>query len=257
MRLAGEPIASERELKASRIALQALVDEARALLPFTGAGISTECGIPDFRSPGGLWAQNRPIDFGEFLASDAARREAWRRRFAMEPVFSAARPGRGHRAIAAWIGSGKGEAVITQNVDGLHHAAGLEADEVIEIHGNTRFATCLDCGTRHELDWIRQRFETAGDPPSCRSCDGLLKTATISFGQPMPEKPMRRAIELAARCDLFIAIGSSLIVHPAASLPVLAKKGGARLVIINREATPLDSLADLVLRGEIGEILDG
>jgi NAD-dependent deacetylase len=247
---------SEPDLKTKRAMLAELVAEAERLVPFTGAGISTECGIPDFRSPGGLWTQNRPIPFDAFLASPEARREAWRRRFAMDAVFAKAVPGRGHRAVADWVRSGKSPAVITQNIDNLHQHAGLAPDEVVEIHGNTTYATCLDCGLRHEIAWIRPRFESAGEPPACRSCGGLLKTATISFGQAMPEAEMARALTLSKECDLFVAIGTSLVVHPAAGLPEIARKQGARLVIINRDATPLDEVAHLVLRGDIGEILD-
>ena len=243
------------ELKEEGARFDEWLAAADIVVPFTGAGISTESGIPDFRSPGGLWTQNQPIPFEAFLASPDARREAWRRRFAMEPVFAAARPGRGHRVIAAWIASGKSPAVITQNIDDLHQASGVPRERVVEVHGNTTYATCLGCGLRHEIGWVRERFES-GDPPGCRSCKGILKTATISFGQPMPEAEMRRATTLSKQCDLFVAIGSSLVVHPAAGLPLIAKKQGARLVIINREVTPLDPMADLILRGEIGQILD-
>lgn len=247
---------SEPDLKTKRAMLADLIAGAERLVPFTGAGISTESGIPDFRSPGGLWTQNRPISFQDFLASAEARREAWRRRFAMEPVFAAAAPGRGHRAVTEWVRSGKSSAVITQNIDNLHQHAGLGPQEVVEVHGNTTYALCLDCGLEHALTWIRSRFESAGDPPACRSCGGLLKTATISFGQPMPEAEMGRATRLSRECDLFVAIGTSLVVYPAAGLPEIARKHGAKLVIINREPTPLDAVAHLVLRGEIGEILD-
>jgi NAD-dependent deacetylase len=256
MALVGQPIAFGDELKEARYRLAAVLEGAAVVVPFTGAGISTESGIPDFRSPGGLWTQNRPIGFEEFLASREARREAWRRRFAMEPVFAAARPARGHRVLAEWVKEGRSPAVITQNVDNLHQHAGLAEEEVVEVHGNTTYATCLGCGLRHELAWIWPRFESAGDPPACRDCGGHLKTATISFGQPMPEAAMARAARLSRECDLFVAIGTSLVVHPAAGLPKIAKKQGAKLVIINREETPLDPVADLVLRGDIGEILD-
>jgi NAD-dependent deacetylase len=244
------------ELKTQRERFFALLDQAEIVVPFTGAGISTASGIPDFRSPGGAWTRNKPIDFDAFVSSGEARREAWRRRFAMDDVFDAARPSRGHAAIARWVRSGKSPAVITQNIDNLHQASGLAAEEVIELHGNTTYAACLDCGERHELDGIRSHFDKAGESPGCERCGGLLKTATISFGQAMPEAAMRRATTLSRQCDLFVAIGSSLVVHPAAGLPLAAKKQGATLVIVNREATPLDSLADLVLRGEIDAILD-
>jgi NAD-dependent deacetylase len=234
-----------------------MVQEARSVVPFTGAGISTECGIPDFRSPGGLWTKNRPIPFDEFMASQEARNESWRRRFAMEDQFGGARPGRGHRALASLYRAGKVSAVITQNIDNLHQASGIAPDHVVELHGNTTFALCLDCGDRYELDWVRRRMEAAnGCAPDCKSCGGFIKTATISFGQSMPDAAMQRAQELAHSCDVFMAIGSSLLVWPAAGFPLTAKQNGARLVIINREPTEFDELADLVVRQDIGTVLE-
>jgi NAD-dependent deacetylase len=231
-----------------------MIAEASTIAPFTGAGISTECGIPDFRSPGGLWTRNRPIPFDEFVASQEARDEAWRRRFAMEPTFAAAKPGRGHRALAQLYRAGKVPAIITQNIDNLHQLSGFAPDHVIELHGNTTYARCIGCGCDYELTWVKQRFDEGG-APDCAVCHQPVKTATISFGQAMPEDAMLRATELARACDLFIAIGSSLVVWPAAGFPVMAKNSGARLVIINREPTDQDDLADLVLRYDIGETL--
>jgi NAD-dependent deacetylase len=232
-----------------------MIAEAKVILPFTGAGISTECGIPDFRSPGGLWTRNRPIPFDEFVASAQARDEAWRRRFAMEPTFSAAKPGRGHRALASLYKAGKIPAIITQNIDNLHQVSGFAADDVVELHGNTTYARCIGCGQSYDLPWVKARFEASGRSPDCTICDEPVKTATISFGQAMPEDEMRRAAELAQACDLFIAIGSSLVVWPAAGFPQLARNSGARLVIINNEPTEQDDTADLVLRFDIGETL--
>lgn len=232
-----------------------MIAGARTIVPFTGAGISTECGIPDFRSPGGLWTRNRPIPFDEFVASREARDESWRRRFAMEPTFAAAKPGRGHRALASLYRAGKVPAIITQNIDNLHQASGFASDHVIELHGNTTYARCIGCGRAYELAWVRQRFDQHGGAPDCAHCDKPVKTATISFGQAMPEKEMMRATELAQQCDLFIAIGSSLVVWPAAGFPVMAKNCGAKLVIINREPTEQDELADLVIPFDIGETL--
>src|SRR5687767_629591 len=161
--------------------LRELFDAARVIAPFTGAGISTECGIPDFRSPGGLWTQNRPIDFAEFLANQSMRDESWRRRLAMEPHFRSAKPGRGHRALAMLHRAGKAPAVITQNIDDLHQASGVPAESVIELHGNTTYATCLDCAQRYAIDWVRERFDRAsGRAPDC-DCGGFIKTATVSF----------------------------------------------------------------------------
>jgi NAD-dependent deacetylase len=232
-----------------------MIAAASSIVPFTGAGISTECGIPDFRSPGGLWTRNRPIPFDEFVASQDARDEAWRRRFAMEPTFAAAKPGRGHRALASLYRAGKVPAIITQNIDNLHQVSGFAPDHVIELHGNTTYARCIGCGRDYDLAWVRRRFDEDGAAPDCAACDEPVKTATISFGQAMPEEAMLRATELAQQCDLFLAIGSSLVVWPAAGFPVVAKNSGARLVIINREPTDQDHLADLVLRYDIAETL--
>jgi NAD-dependent deacetylase len=236
--------------------LQDLVESAHVIAPFTGAGISTECGIPDFRSPGGLWTNNRPIQFDDFLASQEMRNEAWRRRFAMDAQFSAARPGRGHLALASFYRSGKAPAVITQNIDNLHQSSGISAEHVIELHGNNSYALCLGCSKRYELSWVREQFTAANErAPDCGECGGHIKTATISFGQQMPEREMRRAEQLTLDCDLFLAVGSSLVVWPAAGFPLLAKRNGARLVIINREATEFDEIADLVIRQDIGTVL--
>jgi NAD-dependent deacetylase len=232
-----------------------MIAEARVIVPFTGAGISTECGIPDFRSPGGLWTRNRPIPFDEFVASQEVRDEAWRRRFAMEATFAAATPGRGHRALASLYKAGKIPAIITQNIDNLHQVSGFAADHVVELHGNTTYARCLGCEKRYEIAWVKQRFDAEGAAPSCADCSEPIKTATVSFGQSMPEDEMRRAAELARHCDLFLAIGSSLVVWPAAGFPVLAQNCGAKLVIINNEPTDQDDLADLVIRHDIGETL--
>jgi NAD-dependent deacetylase len=235
--------------------LRALVDSARVVVPFTGAGISTECGIPDFRSPGGLWTRNRPIPFDEFLASQEMRNEAWRRRFAMEREFADAKPGRGHLALTSLYREGKIPAVITQNIDNLHQISGISTEHVVELHGNSSFALCLDCGKRYELAWVKQRFTAAGEvAPDC-TCGGHIKSATVSFGQSMPERAMRDAEELTLGCDLFLVVGSSLVVWPAAGFPLMAKLNSARLAIINREATEFDAIADLVIRHDIGTVL--
>jgi len=235
--------------------LAEVLAQARRAVVFTGAGISTESGIPDFRSPGGIWTRMAPIDFSDFLASEEARRETWRRRFSMEDTFREARPNRGHRAVAELVRSGKVPAVITQNIDGLHQASGIAEDRVIELHGNTTYAHCLDCKSRYELAALRTTFERDGDAPICDDCGGYLKTATISFGQAMPVDAMRRAEMETRAADLFIVAGSSLVVYPAAGFPELAKHNGAILVIINREPTGLDRIADLVLNRSIGETL--
>ncbi len=235
--------------------LREMIGEAAHVVVFTGAGISTESGIPDFRSPGGLWSRAAPIMFDEFLASESARRESWRRKIEIDRDLAPARPNRGHRAVAKLVADGKAAAVITQNIDGLHQASGIADDRVVELHGNTTYAACLDCGRRHELAPILAAFERDGTLPLCASCGGIVKTATISFGQAMPEAPMERARTETLACDLFIAAGSSLVVYPAAGFPLLAKANGAALVILNREATGHDRVADLVLHREIGPTL--
>jgi NAD-dependent deacetylase len=243
------------DLETAIFALRDLIEEAQAVVPFTGAGISTECGIPDFRSPGGFWTQNRPIPFDEFMASREARDESWRRRFAMQDEFGDVRPGRGHRALASLYRTGKVSGLITQNIDNLHQDSGIAAEDVVELHGNTTYALCLDCGKRYELAWVREKFETNGrHAPDC-VCGGFIKTGTISFGQAMPVEAMERAEQLTRSCDLFLSIGSSLVVWPAAGFPLMAKRIGARLVIINREETEFDDIADLVVHQDIGDVL--
>lgn len=227
----------------------------RKAVVFTGAGVSTESGIPDFRSPGGIWSKMQPILFDDFVTSEEARQEDWRRRFLMLDQFGDARPNAGHLAIADWVRAGIVDVVITQNIDGLHQASGIPADQVVELHGNGTYATCLDCGKRFEDDHIRPAFEEFGVAPNCDSCGGILKAAVISFGQAMPEAEMERARVATLDADLFIAMGSSLVVYPAAGFPVLAKSNGADLILINGADTDLDDEANLVLRGKIGEIL--
>jgi NAD-dependent deacetylase len=231
-----------------------LIDAADRIVLFTGAGISTESGIPDFRSPGGVWTKQTPIEFSDFLRSDEARRETWRRRFAMEPILRQAAPNRGHRAVAELIRTGKAASVITQNIDGLHQDSGIPDDKVIELHGNTTYAHCLDCGTRYEIEALRVDFESDQIVPHC-ACGGWVKSATISFGQSMPINEMHRAERETLRADLFIAIGSSLVVYPAAGFPELAKRNGSALVILNLQETGLDEIADLVLNRSIGDTL--
>jgi len=236
--------------------LMRMVREADRVVVFTGAGISTESGIPDFRSPGGMWTKFRPIEFQDYMASAEMRAEAWRRKFAMESTFRSARPGRGHDAVAHLVRVGKVRHVITQNIDNLHQMSGVPDNRVIELHGNTTYAHCLDCGLRYEIDDIRAVFEETGEAPDCRACGGIVKTATISFGQAMPEEEMLRAEAATLDCDLFLAIGSSLVVYPAAGFPLIAKRNGARLAIINRERTELDPYADLVVSEDIGAVME-
>ncbi|MES1990460.1 MAG: Sir2 family NAD-dependent protein deacetylase [Pseudomonadota bacterium] len=231
------------------------IGQATSIVVFTGAGISTESGIPDFRSPGGLWTKMAPINFDDFLRSPELRREAWRRKFEIDKTMISAEPNKGHIAIAKLVDMGKVSHVITQNIDNLHQSSGVPPEKVIELHGNGTFAKCLDCGTRHELTEVRAMFDAQDGPPTCKWCNGMVKSATVSFGQAMPEHEMRRAQEATLACDLFIAIGSSLQVYPAAGFPIIAKRNGARLVILNREPTELDEIADLVIHAEIGATL--
>ena len=232
-----------------------MIEEARRVVVFTGAGISTESGIPDFRSPGGVWSKMKPIYFQEFVDDPVKRREAWRRTFTGAAGWTGATPNAGHYAVARLVRSGKAKAVITQNVDNLHQDSGVPAAKVIELHGNASYAKCLDCEERHELDELKDSFLKAGEIPYCRRCGGLVKTAVISFGQPMPHEPMARAQQAALNCDLFLVLGSSLVVHPAAGFPMTAKRNGAALAIVNREPTELDIYANLVLNEEIGEVM--
>ena len=235
--------------------LTGLIVDAERILPFTGAGISTECGIPDFRSPGGLWTKNQPIPFDAFMAKQEMRDESWRRRFVMEESFAKAKPGRGHKALASLYRAGKVEGLVTQNIDNLHQDSGIAARDIVELHGNTTYATCLACDTRYELAWVRQEFDAKGArAPDC-TCGGFIKTATVSFGQAMPVEEMKRAERLTMACDLFLAVGSSLVVWPAAGFPLMAKRKGAALVIINRQPTEFDEIADLVVRDDIGDAL--
>lgn len=235
--------------------LREMIGSAKRIVAFTGAGISTESGIPDFRSPGGIWTRYKPIYFDDFMASDEMRRESWRRKFATDETMLSAEPNAGHRALAKLVEQGRMSAIITQNVDGLHQRSGVPDARVIELHGNATYASCLDCGRRHELAPIREAFLDKGMLPLCEKCEGIVKTATISFGQAMPEVPMIRAQEETLACDLLIVLGSSLVVYPAAGFPRMAKRNGARFVILNRDPTDQDEDADLVIHNEIGPTL--
>jgi NAD-dependent deacetylase len=225
------------------------------MVVFTGAGISTESGVPDFRSPGGVWSTMKPIYFQDFVGSEEKRREAWMRAFTGKAGWVGAKPNAGHFAVARLVQQGKVTAVVTQNVDNLHQDSGVPVERIVELHGNASYAKCLECGERHELDELKDSFLKVGEIPYCRRCGGLVKTATISFGQPMPAGPMARAEEATLDCDLFLVLGSSLVVYPAAGFPLLAKRNGAQLAIVNREPTELDAYADLVLHDEIGPAL--
>ena len=232
--------------------LARLIASSHRAVVFTGAGISTESGIPDFRSPGGIWTKMQPIAFQDYLSDPEARRLSWQRRLEMEETWKTVQPNDGHRCVAELVAQGRASHVITQNIDGLHQISGAPADLVIELHGNTREVRCLDCSARAEIADVLAHFAAHGEAPTCAACGGLLKTATISFGQPMPEGEMARAQAAVLASDLMLVLGSSLTVYPAAGFPLLAKRNGARLAILNRDETPQDRFADLVLRDEIG-----
>jgi NAD-dependent deacetylase len=227
--------------------------EARSVVAFTGAGISTESGIPDFRSPGGIWSQTQPVYYDDFLASAEARYEYWRQKAISHRDFVSSSPNAGHCVLAKWQQTGRLCAVITQNIDGLHQDAGSR--DVVELHGTARMIACLDCGKRWEADVLVTEFLKMDRVPSCPSCGGIMKHATISFGQSLDPVVLQRAADLAEQADVFLAMGSSLVVHPAAGLPPLAKRNGARLVIINRDPTEQDSIADAVIHDSIGAAL--
>ena len=197
----------------------------------------------------------QPIAYADFLADPAARRLSWQRRVEMEETWAKVEPNDGHLCVAELVARGKASHVITQNIDGLHQISGVPDGQVIELHGTTRRAACLECGMRVEIGTVLAHFETHGQAPNCASCGGLIKTATISFGQPMREPEMARAETATQSCDLMLVLGSSLAVYPAAGFPLLAKRNGARLAIVNREPTDQDAYADLVLHDEIGPAL--
>ncbi|HKX30337.1 MAG TPA: NAD-dependent deacylase [Blastocatellia bacterium] len=229
------------------------IAQSKRIVGFSGAGISTESGIPDFRSPQGIWANNRTIEYDEFLNSRGGRIEYWRQKVAIWPPMRDAEPNAGHAAFVEIERQGRLRALITQNIDGLHQKAGQK--NVIELHGTTTKVECLDCQRRISMDDAVALIEAGDEAPECELCGGLLKPATISFGQAMPARAMQLALAACADCDVFLAVGSSLVVHPAASLPVIAKQIGAVLIIINRTSTPLDGMADVVLNDEIGKVL--
>ncbi len=230
-----------------------LVNAARAGVAFTGAGISTESGLSDFRSPSGIWSRHKVVMYDEFLASREARVRYWKMRLELYPEFARAKPNDGHRAIATLEQLGKIVAVVTQNIDGLHQDAGSR--RVIELHGTARHVVCIGCGKEWPPETVVARIEAGDEAPDCEECGSPLKSATVSFGQAMPEDAMEEAARLSQQADLYLAIGSSLVVEPAASLPRLAKQGGATLVIVNNAETPLDDLADLIIREPIGETM--
>lgn len=229
------------------------IRQRREIVVFTGAGISTESGVPDFRSPGGIWTRYTPITFSEYLSSEEARIRAWKRRKESHELYRNAKPNLGHYFVQTLHQKGKLLGLITQNVDGLHSEAGVPDEKIVELHGTNRKIICLNCGKYFDPDEVIKSLVGDFSSPVCDECGGILKSATISFGQPMPPEAMLRAQELSRRARIFIVMGSSLQVQPAASFPVLAKQNEALLAIINRDPTPLDRMANFVHHGEIGE----
>ena len=230
-----------------------LVRGARKGVAFTGAGISTESGIPDFRSAGGIWSQYTPVMYNDFLSDRSERVRGWKFGAAMFRECASAQPNEGHRIIAELERRGHIAAAVTQNVDGLHHDAG--STNVIELHGTNRIVACQSCGRQWPTPVVVARWERGDEAPDCDACGGPLKTGTVSFGQAMPEPEMRRASAVTMEADLYVAIGSSLVVEPAASFPRIAKRAGAALVILNNAPTPLDEFADLVINDQIGRTM--
>jgi NAD-dependent deacetylase len=234
-----------------------LIGNAKMIVAFTGAGVSTESGIPDFRSPGGIWEKYQPVYFDDFLSDPVARREYWLRSRVTYPLLRDARPNPTHLTLFELEQMGRLEAIITQNIDHLHHKAGNSPRKIIEIHGTVAHAVCLDCHRTFDRDELQQQLEVTEDiqPPVCPECHGFLKDATISFGQPMPEAEMAMAGQMAQACDLMIVLGSSLVVYPAAYLPQQAHQAGAKLIIINLDPTPFDHLAAVAIHARTGEAL--
>jgi NAD-dependent deacetylase len=255
--MAGDGMTADSTARAAGgvAALAALIRDARRIVAFTGAGMSTESGIPDFRSPGGVWDRNKPIDFKEFLRDPEARRETWRRGLNTYPVVAAAEPNPAHLALVELERRGMLSAVVTQNIDGLHARAGHAPGRVIEPHGHAHGVRCLDCDARSARAAVHERVLAGEAEPACRDCGGTLKPTSVSFGEPMPYEEVRRAEREALACDLMLVVGSSLVVYPAAGVPRRALDAGARLAIVNATGTPLDDRAHVVVRGRAGEIL--
>lgn len=233
------------------------IASSNKIVVFTGAGISTESGIPDFRSPGGIWSRYNPneLTYQKFLTSEASREKYWERQKNLWPIIAAAKPNAGHMAIAEIHKMGKLDCVITQDGDGLHQRSGVPADKVIELHGTWTRALCLNCGRKYPSETIQPRLEAGERVPKCEACGGILKPDVIQFGQAMPERETREAQARARQCDMLLVCGSSLVVYPAAEIPLIAKEHGARLVIINLTDTPHDEYADVVINEKIGDVL--
>ena len=233
-----------------------LINAARKLVVFTGAGISTESGIPDFRSPGGIWSRFDPEDFTyqKFVADPEARRKQWRM-LGEGHLTTDAKPNPAHYAIAELDRLGKLDCVITQNVDNLHHKAGVPAEKVFELHGNVQWAICLNCGQRYPFEHIKARLEGGEEIPECEQCQGMLKPDAVLFGEQLPAAVLQEASQRSSDCDLFIVVGSTLVVYPAAYMPIYAVRGGAKLIIVNLSDTPMDAEAAVLIRAKAGEAM--
>jgi NAD-dependent deacetylase len=234
-----------------------MVIQSKKLVVFTGAGISTESGISDFRSPGGIWDRFSPneLNYQSFMASEAGREKYWEFSKSLWPTIADAKPNAGHYAIAELYRLGKLDCVITQNIDSLHQKSGVPEERVIELHGTLKWVICLECGRRYSREQIQARLDSGEKVPRCDSCGGIMKPATVAFGQPMPEHETREAHARAAACDLFLSVGSSLVVYPAAQMPLIAKDNGAKLIIINLTPTPHDRYADIAIHEKLGPVL--
>ncbi|MBW1700540.1 MAG: Sir2 family NAD-dependent protein deacetylase [Deltaproteobacteria bacterium] len=230
------------------------ISEGDENVVFTGAGISTESGIPDYRSKGGIWDKFRPVYFDEFMSSKNSRIEYWRRKAELYHDLMKAKPNSAHRSLVRLYEMGLLEAVITQNIDGLHQESGLPDEKVVELHGNTRRVRCMSCGKIISIHEAQNRIEAGDLAPEC-GCGGYLKSDTVSFGQSMPEDEVQKAKELSQNCDFFLVVGSTLLVQPAALMPYYAKQSGAFLAIINLSETPYDEMCDVLIRGKAGEVL--
>lgn len=232
-----------------------LIQQAQRIVALTGAGISTESGIPDFRSPGSIWQKQSPVSYQDFINKREARQKYWQTRRNLSAQVAAAHPNTAHLALAELERKHRLQGIITQNFDGLHHDAGNNPDHIIELHGTSRAAACTLCGKRSPIKELQQRIDAGEIDPQCPDCGGFLKAATILFGQRVPEVELSRARELAATCDLFLVVGSSLKVTPAATLPRIALSNDIPLIIINLQSTPLDDYADVVLNEKAGAVL--
>lgn len=232
------------------------INSVDKVVVFTGAGVSTESGIPDFRSPGGLWDRYDPNDFlyQKIISSEESRKKYWKMHSELYYIIIEAEPNPSHYALVDLDKMGKLDCLITQNIDNLHQKAGLDENKILELHGNTMKVACLSCHNSYTRKEIQEWLENGIEVPCCEKCKGILKPTTIAFGQSMPVRETEEAERKSRNCELFIAMGSSLVVHPAALMPLYAKEGGARLVIINLTPTPYDGQADLVISGKAGEV---